>query len=313
MLQGLGPADERFLNALSKTENRAAQAEREISSGRRLNTASDGPDIVGPALSLRSQLEQTLQIQTNLGMFKSETDSAEQAVSNAIQTLQQANALGAQGATGTCTVEERQALAGQVDASIRQVLASANTETAGRYLFSGDTDQVAPYSIDASGVVSSYNGSASTRQAMHPNGSTFPIARSGQEIFEAPGGSTLGALADLKAALQNGPTVPQGDPQYDVQYQAQTTAITNAMAELTKASDQLNQQLAFYGVVQNNVADATDAAQSQEVTQRTQLSSLTDADITTDAIELTQANTQRDASLSARAKLPTNTLFDYLG
>ena len=75
----------------------------------------------------------------------------------------------------------------------------------------------------------------------------------------------------------------------------------------------MNQQLAFYGVVQNNVADATNSAQTLEVNQRTQLSSLTDADITTDAIELTQANTQRDAALSARAKLPTNTLFDYLG
>ena len=313
MIQGISPADERFLSAMNKTENRAAQAEREISSGTRLSTASDAPDIIGPALSLHSQLAQTLQIQTNLGMFKSETDAAEQAVSNAVQTLQQANALGAQGATETRTPAERQALAGQVDASIRQLVASANTETAGRYLFSGDTDQVAPYSIDANGNVSSYNGSASTRQAMHPNGTAFAIARSGQEIFEAPGGSALGAMADLKAALLNGPTVPQGDPQYDIQYQAQTTAITNALAEVSQAGDQLNQQLAFYGVVQNNVADATNAAQTLEVNQRTQLSSLTDADITTDAIELTQANTQRDASLSARAKLPTNTLFDYLG
>ena len=312
MIRGVSPADERFLSALNKTESRAAQAEREISSGTRLSTASDAPDIVGPALSLRSQLEQTLQIQTNMGMFKSETDTAEQAVSNAVQTLQLANTLGAQGATETRTPAERQALAGQVDASLRQVLASANTQTSGRYLFSGDTDQVAPYSLDANGNLSGYNGSASTRQAMHPNGTTFAIARSGQEIFEAPGGSALGALADLKAALQNGPTVPQGDPQYDAQYLAQTTAITDALAEVTKAGDQLNQQLAFYGVVQNNVADATNAAKTLEVNQRTQLSSLTDADITTDAIALTQANTQRDASLSARAKLPTTTLFDYL-
>ncbi len=313
MIQGVSPADERFLSALNKTEERAAQAQREISSGRRLNTPSDAPDIVGPALVLRSQLEQTLQVQTNLGMFKSETDAAEQAISNAVQTLQQANVLGTQGATETCTPEQRQALAGQVDASLRQLFASANTETAGRNLFSGDTDQVAPYSIDDSGTVSSYNGSASTRQAMHPNGSTFAIARSGQEIFEAPGGSALGALADLKAALQNGPTVPPSDPQYEAQYEVQTKAITDALAELSQAGDQLNQQLAFYGTVQKNVAAATDAAQALEINQRTQLSTLTEADITTSAIELTQANTQRDAALSARAKLPTDTLFDYLG
>src|ERR1017187_3527781 len=122
MIQGVSPADEMFLTALNQTESRAAQAEREISSGTKLSTPSDGPDIVGPALTLHSQLAQTLQIETNLGMFKSETDAAEQAVSNAVQTLQQANTLGTQGATETCTPEERQALAGQVDASIRQVV-----------------------------------------------------------------------------------------------------------------------------------------------------------------------------------------------
>ncbi len=313
MIQGVCPADERFLSALDKTENRAAQAEREISSGRKLSTASDAPDLVGPALSLRAQLEQTLQIETNLGQFKSETDTAEQAIGDAVQSLEQANTLGVQGATETETPAQRQALAGQVDGFLGQVVASANTESAGRYLFSGDTDQVAPYSIDASGTVSGYAGSVSTRQATHPNGSSFAIARNGQQVFEAPGGSVLGALADLKAALQNGPTVAEGDPQYNSQYQAQTAAITNALAEMSQASVELNQQLAFYGTVQNRVADATDAAQTLEVNQRTQLSSLTDADITTDAIELTQANTQRDAALSARAKLPTSTLFDYLG
>jgi flagellin-like hook-associated protein FlgL len=189
----------------------------------------------------------------------------------------------------------------------------ANTNSGGRYLFSGDTDQVQPYSLDANGNLNAYSGSVSTRQALHPNGTTFAIARSAQEIFEAPGGSAMGALANLRAALENGPSVPEGDPQYDSQYQAQTTAITSALSDLSKAGDQLNQQLAFYGTVQNNVADATTAAHTMEVNQRAQLSALTDADITTAAIELTQANTQRDASLSARAKLPTNTLFDYLG
>ncbi len=312
MVSGISPADQRFLDALNQTENRAAQAESEISSGLKLNTASDAPDRVGPALMLRAQLEQTLQIETNLGQFKSETDAAEQAISNAVQILQQVNVLGVQGATETRTPAQRQALAGQVNSYLTQLVAAANTASGGRYLFSGDTDQAQPYTIDASGNASAYSGAASTRQAQDANGTTFAIARSGQQIFEAPGGSAFQALKDLSAALQNGPTVAQGDPQYDSQYQAQTTAITNALTELSRASDQMNQQLAFYGAVQGRVASATDAAATLEVNQRTQLSSLTDADITTDAIELTQANTQRDASLQARAKLPTSTLFDYL-
>jgi flagellar hook-associated protein 3 FlgL len=313
MIPSISAADQAFLTALNKAESRAADAERQISSGVKLSVASDAPDEVGPALTLHAQLAQTLQIETNMAQFKSETDTAEQAIGNAVQTLQQVNTLGVQGATETETPAQRQALAAQIDGYLQQLVASANTVSAGRYIFSGDTDQVQPYTLDGSGNVSAYNGAASTRQAMHPNGTSFAIARGGQEIFEAPAGSTFASVTDLRTALENGPTVPEGDPQYESQYSAQTTAITNALGELSQAGDQLNQQLAFYGTVQDRVSDATDAAQTLEVNQRRQLSTLTDADITTDAIELTQANTQRDAALAARAKLPTSTLFDYLG
>ena len=313
MIQGISAQDRSFLTALDKAESRAASAESHIGSGLKLNVASDAPDEVGPSLSLRAQLEQTLQIETNMAQFKSETDTAEQAVGDSVQSLEQINTLGVQGATETETPAGRQALASQIGGYLQQLVASANTVSAGRYIFSGDTDQVQPYTLDASGNVSSYAGAASTRQAMGADGTTFAIARSGQEIFEAPGGSAFGAVADLEAALRNGPSVQEGDPQYDSQYQAQTAAITTALGEMSNASSQMNQQLAFYGTVQQRVSAAIDAAQTLEVNQRTQLSTLTDADITTDAIELTQANTQRDAALAARAKLPTTSLFDYLG
>jgi flagellar hook-associated protein 3 FlgL len=312
MIRGLSAADERFLAALEQIENRAARAEREISSGRKLNTASDAPDSVGPVLSARAQLERTLQIETNLSQAKSETDTAEQAISNAVDILQQVDQLGVQGATETQTPEQRRTLAGQVGAYLQQLVAIANTASGGRYLFSGDTDQVAPYTIDAGGNVGVYAGSVSTREALHPNGTTFAIARGAQEIFEAPGASVFAAVSALKSALENGPAVPEGDAQYNSQYRAQTSAITAALDALSTASVQLNQQLAFYGAVQNRVSGAVDDAQTLEVNLRSQLSSLQDADITTAAIELTQANTQRDAAFSARAKVPTQTLYDYL-
>jgi flagellin-like hook-associated protein FlgL len=147
---------------------------------------------------------------------------------------------------------------------------------------------------------------------MAADGTTFSIALSGQEIFEAPGGSALQAVQDLQAALQNGPAVAVGDPQYDSQYSAQTAAITNALSELSQASGQMNQQLAFYGTVQDRLSDATSTAATLQANQQAQLSAYTDADIPTEAIDLTQANTQIDAAMSAFAKLPTTTLFNYL-
>ncbi|HEY1206249.1 MAG: flagellin [Bryobacteraceae bacterium] len=312
MIAGISASDQVFLAALDQAEQRASSAESEISSGYKLTQPSDDPDEIGPSLALQAQLQQTLQVQTNLGQFTSETNTAEQAISDGVQTLQQITTLGTQGATETETPAQRQALAAQVAGYLQDLVASANTQAGGRYLFSGDSDQVQPYTIDANGNVSGYQGSASTRQAMAADGTTFSIALSGQEIFEAPGGSALQAVQDLQAALQNGPAVAVGDPQYDSQYSAQTAAITNALSELSQASGQMNQQLAFYGTVQDRLSDATSTAATLQANQQAQLSAYTDADIPTEAIDLTQANTQIDAAMSAFAKLPTTTLFNYL-
>jgi len=313
MLSGISASNQLLLNALNQTEDRASQAEEQISSGLKLNTASDDPDEISPALTLYSQLQQTLQIETNLGQFTSETNTAEQSISNAVQTLQNATTLGTQGVTETETPAQRQALAAQVSGCLSDLVSQANTQFGGRYLFSGDTDQVQPYSIDSNGNVTAYAGAASTRQAQNADGSTFSISLTGQEIFEAPGGSAFQAVEDLVTALQNGPTVDSTDQSYDGQYSAQTAAINNALSELTAASTQVNQQLAFYGTVQDRLSSATNDAATQEVNQRTELSSLTDADVSTDAIDLTQANTEMQATMQAIAKLPTTSLFDYLG
>jgi flagellin-like hook-associated protein FlgL len=75
----------------------------------------------------------------------------------------------------------------------------------------------------------------------------------------------------------------------------------------------LNQQLAFYGNVQNKVAQATDFASTQQTQLQTQISNLQDADLTASILQLNQAQTQEQAALQAEARVPRTTLFDFLG
>ncbi len=71
-------------------------------------------------------------------------------------------------------------------------------------------------------------------------------------------------------------------------------------------------ELSFYGSVQNRIAGATSFASSQQVQLQTSLSQTQDADITRAALQLTQSTTQMNAALSAEAKLPRTSLFDFL-
>ncbi len=314
MIQGINASEERFLAALDRINAQFDSAQRQIDTGLRVSQVSDAPDQVSNILVARAQLDQTVQIEANLGRAKTETDTAEQALENAVQMVQRANQLGAQGATGTQPPAQRAAIGVEVGSILQELVEVAGTTCDGRYVFSGDSDQVAPYAIDASqpNGVSAYAGSPATRQIMDSSGTLFPISQTAQDIFDnaAPASNIFAAVHSLQAALTNGPAA--NDPNYQADYSAQTTAINAAMGNLATASDHLNAEVAFYGTVQDRIAQATNSASQFELGQRTELSSMQDADVAAAAVQLTQAQTEIQAAMEAQVKQPTTSLFNYL-
>jgi flagellin-like hook-associated protein FlgL len=196
-----------------------------------------------------------------------------------------------------------------------RLVAITATRSDNRYVFSGDADQVAPYTADPAQPdgVSAYAGSGSTRNMPHPGGGSFRIARTAQDIFDDPGAGVFAAVHALRTALETGPVVDPADPAYHGQYQAQTAAIDAALTGIRAAQEHLNGELSFYGVVQKWVADAIDFSNKLDIRLRSELPQLTEADLATEALELGQATIHRDAAMAARAQHPRSTLFDFLG
>ena len=187
MLRSLDSSTEAFLSSMDQISRRLDRAQRQISTGLRVSTISDAPDQISTILQARADIESNAQIQSNLGLVKSETDAGEQALQSAVGLMEQARVLGAQGATGTATTESRQSLADQIGAIMEQMTGLAQTTIAGRYIFSGNSDHTAPYTIDltAANPFSAYAGGPGGRQIQHPNGSLFPVSRTAQEIFDS--------------------------------------------------------------------------------------------------------------------------------
>src|SRR3974377_2293687 len=107
MLTKLDPSSEAFVNAMDHISRRVDRAQREISTGLRINTISDEPDSVSAVLQTRADLSSNGQIQSNLSRVKAETDGAEQALQSAVTMVEKARTLGAQGATDTASDESR--------------------------------------------------------------------------------------------------------------------------------------------------------------------------------------------------------------
>lgn len=301
MLGSLDAENARYLNHLNAIERRMSRAQAQITSGKRLNTVSDNPDQISALLSARANLESTKQINYNMNRVRTEVDGAEKSLQEASKTLERVRVLGAQGANSTQTASTRETLAEEVGALLEHLVGISRTAIEGRHLFSGDLDQNAPYTVDLTQnpPVSAYLGSTNnTRQVQHPNGTRFFVSRTAQEIFDSStaADNVFAAVSELRAGLLANDQV----------------AIDAAMDRTVTAASHLERQLAYYGTVQNRVAEAVDYGKKLEFTATQQISAIEDTDLTEAILELTQAQTAQKAALQAKASVPRTSLFDYL-
>lgn len=301
MISRLDPAIDKFLIDMVGINQRLERAQREVSSGKRLNQVSDIPDQISQMLQLRTEIQQTEQVRSNLGRVQTEVDAAEQSLQAAVKVLERASMIGTQGVNFTQEPDHRQMIAHEVEALLEQMVGLSRTTVEARYIFSGNADGQPPYTLDVSldDPMSAYLGSAATRQVMHPTGSRFSISTTAEDIFDNadPTLNVFEAINNLRLALRDD----------------DETAMIGALKQIKTAEVHLNIQLAFYGTTQNQVAEAVDFAHKQELRLKSRLSEIEDADMVQSIVALNQARYQQEVALVAHAKIPKISLFDFLG
>jgi flagellar hook-associated protein 3 FlgL len=306
MVTNLSPSSEAFMANIDRVQRQVEDATRQVSSGKRVNVASDAPNEVDTILQLHTDEVRNAQIQENLGVAQADADAADGALSSATQLMDRATVLAAQGANFTLDATGRQNIAGEVQSLQEQMTAIGNTTVQGRYVFGGDQDSTPPYQVDltAANGVTRLTNSPATRRVESAAGGSFAVSQSAQDIFDSRNPDDTLASSNVFAALNK---LRLGLLAND------TTQITAASASLQLASDHLNTAQAFYGTVENRITDATNYSASYDVQLQTELSGKVDADVTSAALAITQGNTQLEAAFQMQAKMPHTTLFDFMG
>jgi flagellar hook-associated protein 3 FlgL len=306
MITNLDAASERFVAEMNRTERTLATASRQVSSGKRISVASDGPDELAPLLQLRAAQSHNQQIQSSLGFAKTITDSADQALNASNQLMDRALTLASQGASDTMDAAGRLSLAQEVQSLQQQMADNSRTTVQGRYIFSGDNDASPPYQYDATAEngVDQLLTDPATRRVEDPAGGSFASSKTAADIFDSRNSDGTAAQDNVFAALNNLQLALTNND---------TTAITDAIGSIKAASYRLNAMDAFYGTVQNRIQDATTFASNYDTELQTEISQKEDADVTAAALQATQANTQLQAAFQMQAKMPRTSLFDYLG
>jgi len=299
---GMDAASIRFLETLRQMEVRLGRAQREVATGKRITSPSDGPDSISALLQARADHARLEQTQINLVRIKSETDGAEQALQNAVRLFDEVRTLGMSGANGIQTALTRQGIAGQVGSVLERLVALANTNVGGRFVFAGDNDTnlaFDPADLTLTPPWGTYQGAPATRQALHPTGVLFNVGISAEEIFTNPDPAKnvfAGIEALRQALLAN-----------------DEDAMRSALAPLADLAAHLNSALSFYGNVQSQIGEAIDTGARLQLRLKAEISGMEDADMTASILESQQLSYQREAALRMRGSMPQRSLFDYLG
>jgi flagellar hook-associated protein 3 FlgL len=306
MVLNVSGTTQNYLNSLDYIQRQMSQAQTEVSSGFRVQQASDDPAAIATIFSTQNQIALNQQAQSNLNGAQSELSAADTALQTAITTIQSAMTIAAQAATFTTNAPDLSTIAQGVAGLQQQLLSLSQTQANGKYIFSGDQDTQAQYQLSAGapeGVLQNFTTTA-TRTIADANGAPIAIAQTAQQIFDpqsggAPAqGNAFAAINSLLVALQTG----------------NTAGISAAATALSNASDFLNGQLAFYGQAQNQVTSALTLSQKFQIQEKSDLGNVQNVDLAAAALQLSQTSTEQQASLSVAAKIEQmQTVFSYLG
>jgi flagellar hook-associated protein 3 FlgL len=275
-----------LLADLQTSQQNTQTAAQEVSTGRAVNAPGDNPAAVAALVVNDSQTSQDAQFQTNISDVQSKLQTADSVMNNAAQLLTSAISLGTEGATGTVTASQRQAISTQVQGLQQQMLALANTTYQGTYIFAGTNVATAAFTANASapsGVI--YNGNSSVNSVEISQGQSVQTNLPGSQIFMNSSGNVFGALNDLVNALNSG------------------TGIAAANTEVQNAFTQVNTQRGFYGNALGQLQSAESFLSQDTVNLSSQQNALVGANLTQAVTSLSQDQVDEQAAESATAQI----------
>lgn len=187
-----------------------AKTSQEISSGVKLNTASDDPVGAARVLQLTQQNSMLTQYKSNISVINTNISNSETVLSSIVSAIQNAKDLVIKAGNGSYTDADRTSTAAELKEVQKEILGLMNSQDSnGQYIFSGTRSSEPPYSMNSDGTYT-YNGDQTTIDLAVGDGLKMPSNVTGWEAFEKSINTTRVSSAitagpnDGKAGVTNG-------------------------------------------------------------------------------------------------------------
>ncbi len=280
------------LEGIQTAAARLAEWQRQVSSQRRVQYASDDPAAAAAVVGERAEM-------ASLDQFKETTDSVDarlhvvdSLLSDILSNLTAAQTTAAAGRSTILTPDQRSALALQMRGLRDNILMDVNGQYRGTFVFSGTAVLTAPFAKDAAGNVLAYAG---TEQAQG-----LDIDRTRSVDITLDGGAVVADLFPAMDALAD--AIETGD-------MAQVDA---GLGQLQAAFDRVTAAQSRVGVTLGDLDAHRMRLDAMRRASDQRRSSLEDANLAEAISRMQQAETAYRAALGALGTSGRLSLMDYL-
>jgi flagellar hook-associated protein 3 FlgL len=285
-----GMSQRHVLADLRRVQERLANAQSQVSSGKRIEKPSDDPLGTERAMRLNDQLESTAAYRTAVDESRSWLDATDSALDSLNQIVQHVRELTLQAANGSTSDAGRQAIKQQIDQLTEEAKSTLNSAYDGRYIFSGTKTDTPPYSA-ATG--DAYQGDASPVVRQIGPGVSVQVNVTGDDVLSG----LLPALRTLSSHLASNDTAALG---------------TSDLRAIDAGFDNLTAKRGVIGAITNRVdAAGTRLDDTADITTAF-LSKTEDADLPQALTDLSAQQTALQAALRGGAALIQQSLMDFL-
>ena len=288
-----------FRNSLRDIQSTAeafARAQQQVSSGRRIQQASDDPSAAVTGLRERGEMGAVDRYREANDSVDSRLRVVDSVLSDIISSITTAQSKAASGRTTVLTASQREAVALEIEGVREAIFTAINTSYRGMYLFAGAQSAEAPY-VKAGAAVSAYQGDGTVVQVDVSRTSSAEVTFDGGQMLQGAAASDLFQTLDgLAAAIRAGDMsgIDTGLAALDEGF----TRVTTVQSRVGATLSVLPSEKARLDELRR--ASDTRRSQAEEISLAEAIS------------EMTRAQQAQQAAIAAAGVSQKSTLMDYL-
>ncbi|MCG8416124.1 MAG: flagellar hook-associated protein FlgL [Pseudomonadales bacterium] len=170
------------IQAITSQQQKLAETQAQLSSGKRINLPSDDPTGMAKLLDITAGIDRLDQYASNADFATNSLAQEETVLAQVNTGLLRVRELILQANNATNSASDRTSIAQEIEQRLQEITALANTtDAAGNYIFAGTRTDTVPFSVVNGQVV--YGGDQGQRSVKIGNNTTVRLGDSGDASF----------------------------------------------------------------------------------------------------------------------------------